>query len=88
MLRFSRVEIVFIAFGAVLGAIVSYALKAGLLAGAASIPPLLFVLLGLGLAEIVAGIATSRSPGSLIGMAARFIAFVAGVLLLLGGKIT
>jgi hypothetical protein len=48
----------------------------------------MLVLLGLGLGEIAAGFALARSPGTLVGMPARLLAFVLGVgvlALLMGG---
>lgn len=87
-MRFSRVELVFVAFGAGLGAIVAGVFKAGWIAPSASFPPFVIVLLSLGLSEIVAGFALARSPGSLIGMPARMLAFLIGVgvlALLMGG---
>jgi hypothetical protein len=86
-MRLTRVELLFVALGAGLGAIVSAALEAGWIAPSASFPPFVLVLLGLGLSEIVAGFAMGRSPGSLIGMPARIAAFALGigVLMLLRG---
>lgn len=87
-MRFTRVELVFVAFGASLGAIVAGLVKAGWITPSASFPPFVIVLLGLGLSEIVAGFALGRSPGSLIAMPARMLAFLIGVgvlALLMGG---
>lgn len=87
-MRFTRAELVFVAFGAALGAIVSAVFKAGWIAPSASFPPFILVLLGLGLSEIAAGFAFGRPPGSLIGMPARMLAFLIGVgvlALLMGG---
>ncbi|KRE17914.1 hypothetical protein ASE63_01605 [Bosea sp. Root381] len=78
-MRFTRAELVFIALGAGLGAIVSAAVTAGWIAPSASFPPFVLVLLGLGLSEILAGFALGRSPGSLIAMPARILAFALGV---------
>lgn len=78
-MRLSRVELVFIATGAVLGAIAAYVLKAGWVAPAAGFPPFIWVLLGLGLIELLGGLATGSPPGGLVGMPARFLAFVVGV---------
>lgn len=86
-MRPSRAEFLFVALGAVLGAAVTYAVKAGLVAPNGALPPFAIVLIGLGLAELAAGFATGRSPGTLVGMPARFLAFVVGVcIVLLGGK--
>jgi len=87
-MRFTRAELVFIVLGAGLGAIVSAVVTAGWIAPSATFPPFVLVLLGLGLSEVVAGFALGRSPGSLIGMPARLLAFVLGVgvlALLMGG---
>lgn len=87
-MRFSRAELAFVAFGAALGAIVSAIVKAGWMTPSASFPPFVIVLLGLGLSEVVAGFALGRSPGALIGMPARMLAFLLGVgvlALLMGG---
>lgn len=87
-MRFTRAEFVFIAFGAVLGLLVALVFKAGWLAPSAAFPPFIVVLLGLGLSEIVAGLVLGRSPGALVGMPARLLAFVLGVgvlALLMGG---
>jgi hypothetical protein len=87
-MRFTRVELVFIAFGAGLGAVVGYLSKAGLVAASQTFPPFVFVLLGLGLTELVAGLATRSPPGTLIAMPARLLAFAIGVgvlMLLTGG---
>jgi multisubunit Na+/H+ antiporter MnhB subunit len=86
-MRPSRNELLFVALGAVLGAAVAYAVKAGLVAPDGALPPFAIVLIGLGLVELAAGFATGRSPGTLVGMPARFLAFVVGVcIVLLGGK--
>ena len=87
-MRFSRVELVFVPFGAALGALVALVFKAGWLAPSASFPPFILVLLGLGLTEIAAGLALGRSPGALVAMPARLLAFFLGVgvlALLMGG---
>jgi len=87
-MRFTRAELVFVAFGAGLGAIVSAVVKAGWIAPSATFPPFILVLLGLGLSEIIAGFALGRSPGALVGMPARMLAFLIGVgvlALLMGG---
>jgi len=87
-MRLSRNELLFVALGAVLGAIVAYAVKAGFVAQDGAFPPFAIVLLGLGLTEIVFGYAAGRSPGTLVGMPARFLAFVVGVcVVLFGGKL-
>ena len=78
-MSFTRVELIFIAVGAALGAIAAYVLKAGWVAGSAGFPPFVWVLLGLGLVELLGGLATGSPPGGLVGMPARFIAFVVGV---------
>lgn len=87
-MRFTRVELVFVAFGAALGALVALVYRAGGLAPSASFPPFILVLLGLGLTEIVAGLSLGRSPGALVAMPARLLAFFLGVgvlALLMGG---
>ena len=87
-MRFTRVELVFVAYGAALGAIVAGVFKAGWIAPSATFPPFVLVLLSLGLSEIVAGFAFGRPPGSLVGMPARMLAFLIGVgvlALLMGG---
>jgi len=89
-MRLSRVELVFVAAGGALGAIVGLAVQSGWLAGvAASFPPFVIVLLGLAVLEIVGGYATGRPPGALIAMPARIAAFAlgVGVLLLITGKL-
>jgi hypothetical protein len=89
-MRLSRVELVFVAAGGALGVLVGLAVQAGWLAGtAAAFPPFVFVLLGLGLIEIVGGYATGRPPGALVAMPARIAAFAlgVGVLLLITGKL-
>ena len=87
-MRFTRVEFVLVAFGAVLGVLVALVFKAGWITPSAAFPPFVLVLLGLGLSEIVAGFALARSPGTLVGMPARLLAFFLGVgvlALLMGG---
>jgi hypothetical protein len=86
-MRLTRIELVFIAFGAALGAIVAFASQAGWIAASAAFPPFVFVLLGLGLTELLAGLATGRPPGGLIAMPARITAFAlgVGVLILIAG---
>lgn len=87
-MRFTRVELLFVAFGALLGLLVALVFKAGWIARSVAFPPFIFVLLGLGLGEIAAGFALARSPGALVGMPARMLAFVLGVgmlALLMGG---
>ena len=88
-MRFTRVELVFVAFGATLGAIVAGVFKVGWIAPSATFPPFILVLLGLGLSEIVAGFAFGRPPGSLVRMPARVAAFAlgVGVLLLITGRL-
>ncbi len=85
-MRLSRNELLFVALGAVLGAAVAYAVKAGVVARDGALPPFAIVLLGLGLVELLAGYAAGRSPGTLVGMPARFLAFVIGVCVLLLGE--
>jgi hypothetical protein len=87
-MRFTRVELVFVAFGAALGLLVALVFNAGWLAPSAAFPPFIVVLLGLGLSEIAAGLVLARSPGALVGMPARLLAFFLGVgvlALLMGG---
>jgi hypothetical protein len=89
-MRLSRVELVFVAAGGALGALVGLAVLSGWLAGvAASFPPFVIVLLGLAVIEIVAGFATGRPPGALVAMPARIAAFALGlgVLVLTAGKL-
>lgn len=86
-MRLSRNELLFVALGAVLGLVVAFAVKAGFVAQDGAFPPFVIVLLGLGLTELVFGYAAGRSPGTLVGMPARFLAFVVGVcVVLLGDK--
>lgn len=89
-MKFSRADILFIAAGAVLGGAVGLAVKAGWLATYAAFPHYLFVLIGMGLIEVVAGFAIGRPPGTLVGMPARIAAFVVGVgaLMLVAGGIS
>ena len=84
-MRLSRNELLFVALGAILGAVVAYAVKAGLVATNGALPPFAIVLLGLGFVELLVGYATGRSPGTLVGMPARFLAFVVGVCIVLLG---
>jgi hypothetical protein len=86
-MRLATPEFLFIGCGAVLGALVAYAVTAGHVTKGGALPPFVIVLLGLGLIEIAAGLALKRSPGTLIGMPARMIAFIlgVGVLAMLGG---
>ena len=87
-MRLSRNELLFVALGAALGAVVAYAVKAGLVAPNGALPPFAIVLFGLGIVELLVGFATGRPPGSLVGMPVRFLAFAVGVcILLLGGRI-
>jgi len=86
-MRLSRNELLFIALGAILGAGGIYATKAGFVVQDGAFPPFVIVLLGLGLTELLLGYVAGRSPGTLVGMPARFLAFVVGVgVFLLGGK--
>ena len=85
-MRLARSEILFIAFGAVLGAVVAFATTSGFVARDGAFPPFVIVLLGLGLAELAAGLALGRGPGTLVGMPARFLAFVIGVCVFLLGE--
>ena len=78
-MRFSRVELLFLAAGAGLGGLVALAAHTGWLAGSAAFPRYLFVLIGLGLIEVVFGFVTGRPPGALVGMPARILAFVLGL---------
>lgn len=83
-MRFSGAELGFIIWGSVLGVAVGLAARQGLLAGlsATFFPPFVLVLIGLGLSEIVIGLATNRAPGTFINMTARLLAFVGGVAVL------
>lgn len=80
-MRFSGVELGFIIWGSVLGAVVGLAARQGLLAGFSTtfFPPFVLVLIGLGLTEIAISLATNRAPGTFINMTARLFAFVGGV---------
>ena len=82
-MRLSRNELLFVALGAALGAAVAYGVRAGFVARDGALPPFAIVLLALGFVELAAGHAAGRSPGTLVGMPARFLAFVAGVLIVL-----
>ena len=85
-MRLSRNELLFVALGAVLGVAVAYGVRAGFVATDGALPPFAIVLLGLGFVELAAGYAAGRAPGTLVGMPARFLAFVVGVVIvLLGG---
>ncbi len=87
-MRFTRVELLFVAFGVSLGAIVAGLFKAGWIVPSATFPPFVLVLLALGVTEIVAGFALGRSPGALVRMPARMLAFFLGVgvlALMMGG---
>ena len=87
-MRLSRNELLFVALGAVLGAVVAYGVKTGFVVRDGAFPPFVVVLLGLGLTELLIGYAAGRSPGTLVGMPARFLAFVVGVcIVLLGAKL-
>ena len=87
-MRLSRNELLFIALGVILGAVVAWAVRAGLIAPDGALPPFAIVLFGLGIVELLVGYATGRLPGTLVGMPARFLAFAAGVcILLLAGKL-
>lgn len=89
-MQFSRADVLFVAVGAVLGAAVGFAVKMGWLATYAAFPHYLFVLIGMGLIEVVTGFVTGRPPGALVGMPARLAAFVTGVgaLMLVAGGIS
>lgn len=79
-MRFSGFEIGFVAWGALLGALVGVAAGQGILSGVATtFPPFVIVLLSLGLSEVVLSLATSRPPGALVAMPARVLAFVVGL---------
>jgi hypothetical protein len=88
-MRFTRVELLFIALGAALGAIAGYLARTGLIAPSAGFPPFVWVLLGLGLLEVLGGLATGSAPGRLVTMPARLLAFAigVGVLLLVNGSL-
>lgn len=83
-MRFTQLELGFAAWGGVLGLVTGFAAQQGLLAGLSSafFPPFVFVLLGLGLTEVAVGLATGRAPGTFVGMPARLLAFVGGVVTL------
>ncbi len=84
-MRLSRNELLFVALGAVLGVLVAFGVRTGFVVTDGAFPPFVIVLLGLGLAELVVGYAAGRSPGTLVGMPARFLAFVIGVCIVLFG---
>lgn len=89
-MRLSRNEILFVALGAILGAVVALAVKAGLVAQDGAFPPFVIVLFGLGIAELLFGYVSGQPLGMLVRMPARFIAFVVGVcvsVIMLGGKL-
>ena len=87
-MRPSRSELLFVALGAALGAVVAWAVRAGLIAPDGALPPFAIVLFGLGIVELLVGLVTGRPPGTLVGMPVRFLAFAVGVcILLLGGRI-
>lgn len=89
-MQFSRTDLLFVATGAVLGALVALAVRAGWLADFTAFPRFLFILIGMGLIEVAVGFVTGKPPGALIGMPARLAAFVAGVgaLMLVAGGIS
>lgn len=83
-MRFTPTELGFALWGGLLGFVTGFAAQQGLLGGLSStfFPPFVFVLLGLGLTEIVIGLATGRAPGTFVGMPARLLAFIGGVVTL------
>ncbi|MFN3671010.1 MAG: hypothetical protein ACK4VM_03770 [Bosea sp. (in: a-proteobacteria)] len=87
--RLTRNELIFVAVGGALGALVGFAAKAGWLGATDSFPPFIFLLLGLGLAEVAAGYVTQIPPGALVRMGARLLAFALGlgVLILITGRL-
>lgn len=86
-MNLTRVELVFILVGAVLGAVAAGVIKAGLITASAGFPPFVWVLLGLGLVEVLGGVVTGSPPGRLVRMPARIAAFAlgVGVLILING---
>jgi hypothetical protein len=88
-MRLTRVELLFIALGAALGAMAGYAARTGLIPPSVGLPPFFWLLLGLGLAEVAGGLATGSAPGRLVTMPARLLAFAigVGVLLLVNGSL-
>lgn len=85
-MRLTRSELLFVALGAVLGAVVAWASRSGFVARDGAFPPFVIVLFALGLTELVVGYAVGRAPGALVGMPARFLAFVLGVGVFLLGE--
>jgi len=83
-MRLTQTEIGFAVWGGVLGFAIGFAVQRDLFEGLSSafFPPFVFVLLGLGLTEIVLGLASGRAPGTFVGMPARLLAFVSGVVTL------
>jgi hypothetical protein len=87
-MRLSRNELLFVALGAVLGAVVAYGVRIGLVATDGALPPFALVLIGLGFVELGIGYVAGRPLGTLVGMPARFLAFVVGVcIVLISGKL-
>jgi hypothetical protein len=82
-MRLSRNELLFIVLGAVLGALVASGVSAGFVSTDGALPPFAIVLIGLGFVELALGYVMGRPLGTLVGMPARFLAFVAGVCIVL-----
>lgn len=88
-MNLARSEIVFIGFGGLLGALVGLCAQAGYLGATGAFPPFVFLLLGLGIAEIAGGFVTGSPPGGLVRMPSRIAAFALGlgVLVLITGRL-
>ena len=87
-MRFTKPEQFFIAAGVGLGAAASLAANTGWIAKGGTFPPFVYVLLALGLVEVVVSLVLRQPPGSLFTFPARILAFALGVgvlILLTGG---
>lgn len=89
MTRLTRNELLLVAVGAVLGACVGFAARAGWLGTSETVPPFIFLLLGLGIVELAAAYITQTPPGALMRMGARILAFALGlgILILITGRL-
>lgn len=74
----SRTDILFIAIGLAVGVLVAAATGFGWISAAGAFPPFVWVLLGLGIAEVSLTFVTAKPPGTLVPLGVRIAALAAG----------
>ena len=79
-MNLSRTDILFVALGLAIGVAVAFGAGAGLVPVDGAFPPFVWVLMGLGIIEVVLTFITRKPPGALVPLGVRLAALAAGAI--------